>query len=168
MEKRDDLILEITLVIAMIALTGLSVYAAQDPAPAREVLLTGRLHVEDRQVDDLVLVVELDHDRCNYAEVLDNGRFIIQVPVGAEVLLSFIKPGHLSKEVMVDTRNAMRTRKAWRENHIVKFDVELEPMEKRPGRKYQGPVGSLSFVNGTGTMRVKHEPHLVNIEPGSR
>jgi hypothetical protein len=63
--------------------------------------------------------------------------------------------------VVVDTHNAMNTTKAQQVNRKVKFDVVLEPIEKRAGRKYQGPVGSLTFVNGTGTMKVKHDMRVV-------
>lgn len=165
MEKRRDLTIEVTILIAMLALCSLTLFGASRPGSPEEVLLTGWLHVEDRYVGDLVLVVELDGERCSYAEVLPNGRFIISVPLGSEVLLAFIKPGHLSKEVSVNTRNALNTRRSRHDNRTVKFDVVLEPMAKRAGRVYNGPVGSLSFVNGSGYMKVRHDPKLVAADP---
>ena len=161
MNKRNDKKLEATALAALLALSALTLFGAPAMTPPDEVLLTGWLHVDDRTVNDLVLVVELDGDRCLFAEVHASGRFEVLVPVGCKALLSFIKPGHLTKEVVVDTRNAMNTTKAQQTNRKVKFDVVLEPIEKRLGRKYQGPVGSLIFVNGTGTMKVKHDLRVV-------
>lgn len=165
MKTRNIPTLEAVALAALLAIAGLSLFAAPvpvstPPAP-EEVLFTGWLHVEDQNVNDLVLVVTVDEDRCLYAEVESTGRFTIMVPVGCRALLSFLKPGHLPKEIVVDTRNSMNTSKAQRNNRKVKFDVVLEALEKRPGRKYEGPVGSLSFVNGTGTMKVKHDLRVV-------
>jgi len=125
-----------------------------------EVVFTGWLRVEDRNVDDLVLVVETA-ESCLYAEVLPSGRFTIAVPAGSQARLAFIKPGHLTKEVELDTRNSMPTRKAMRANRTVKFDVVLEPEEKRPGRKYDGPVSSLGFNKGSGSTKVRHTLNVV-------
>lgn len=125
-----------------------------------EVVFTGWLRVEDRNVNDLVLVVEVA-DQCLYAEVLPSGRFIVAVPVGSKALLAFIKPGHLIKEVELDTRNSMANRKAMRANRTVEFDVVLEPESKRPGRAYDGPVGSLAFNRGTGSTKVRHTVNVV-------
>jgi hypothetical protein len=83
------------------------------------------------------------------------------VPVNAKARLVFLKPGHLPKEVEVDTRNALNTSKAERMNRKVVFDVVLESEEQRPGRRYDGPVGSITFVNGTGTMKVRHDLRVV-------
>lgn len=166
MKTRNFPTLEAVALAALLAIAGLSLFAApaligELAAPA-EVRFTGWLHVEDRNVDDLILVVTVDEDRCLYAEVESTGRFTITVPVGSKALLSFLKPGHLPKEVAVDTRNSMNTGKAQRLNRKVKFDVVLEANEQRPGRKYEGPVGSLSFVNGTGTMKVRHDLRVVS------
>lgn len=129
-----------------------------------EVVFTGWLRVEDHNVDDLVLVVEVA-ESCLYAEVLPNGRFTATVPVGSQARLAFIKPGHLTKEVDLDTRNSMSNSKAARANRTVKFDVVLEPEAKRPGRKYEGPVGSLGFNKGTGSTRVRHTLNFVAVTP---
>jgi len=127
---------------------------------SEEVVFTGWLRVEDRNVDDLVLVVEVA-DHCLYAEVLPSGRFIVAVPVGSQARLAFIKPGHLTKEIDLDTRNSMPNQKAARANRNVKFDVVLEAESKRPGRSYDGPVGTLGFHKGTGTTKVRHTLNVV-------
>jgi membrane-associated protease RseP (regulator of RpoE activity) len=130
---------------------------------SEEVVFTGWLRVEDRNVDDLVLVVETA-ESCLYAEVLPSGRFIVAVPVGSEARLAFIKPGHITKEIELDTRNSMSNRKAARANSKVKFDVVLEPESKRPGRAYDGPVGSLAFNKGTSSTKVRHTLNVVAAE----
>ncbi|MBK8499050.1 MAG: hypothetical protein IPL52_09580 [Flavobacteriales bacterium] len=164
MKTRNIPTLEAVALAAILAIAGLSLIAAPmlaTPTAPEEVIFTGWLHVDDNSVDDLVLVVTVDEDRCLYAEVEGSGRFVISVPVGCRAMLSFFKPGHLTKEVEIDTRNSMNTSKAQRANKKVKFDVVMEAVEKRPGRKYEGPVGSLSFVRGTGTMKVKHDLRVV-------
>ena len=164
MKTRNIPALEAVALAAMLAIAGLSLMAAPitpTPGAPQEVILTGWMHVEDNTLDDLILVVTVDEDRCLFADVDGSGRFVIAVPVGCRALLSFIKPGDLTKEVEVDTHNSMMTSQAQRANKRVKFDVVIEPIGKRLGRTYEGPVGSLSFVRGTGTMKVKHDLRVV-------
>ncbi|MBL0129640.1 MAG: hypothetical protein IPP83_19800 [Flavobacteriales bacterium] len=154
MIKRITIRPEAVLLAAALALLALTALSA--PATTRdEVVLTGWLQVEDHNAADIVLSAEVN-DNCLYAEVEGSGRFSLSVPAGSRVVLTFSKPGHLTKEVVVDTRNALATPQAERTNRKVRFDVVLEPVRKRPGCKYDGPVGSLAFVNGSGTMKVKH------------
>ena len=157
MEKRISLSCEAALLTALCALIGLSLFGTPAPAVGRdEVLITGWLHVSDA-----ILVVELEGEHCLYTKLEFNGRFAFTVPVNAKARLVFLKPGHLPKEVEVDTRNALNTPKAERMNRKVVFDVVLESEEQRPGRRYDGPVGSITFVNGTGTMKVRHDLRVV-------
>lgn len=152
----------ITAVAAAIAASMFHVPAFADSGreKQKEVVFTGWLHVEDRNVDDLVLVVEVA-EHCLYAEVLPSGRFVVAVPVGSSARLAFMKPGHLIKVVELDTRHSMPVRMAERGNRKVRFDVVLEPEEKRPGRRYDGPVGSLGFNKGTGSPKVRHTLKVV-------
>ncbi len=162
MEKRVSLSCEAALLTALCALIGLSLFGTPAPAVVRdEVLITGWLHVSDDHVNDAILVVELEGEHCLYTKLEFNGRFAFTVPVNAKARLVFLKPGHLPKEVEVDTRNALNTPKAERMNRKVEFDVVLESEEQRPGRRYDGPVGSITFVNGTGTMKVRHDLQVV-------
>lgn len=160
MEKRIHLSFEAALLLALFALLGLSLVAAATP-PRNEVLISGWLLADGTRMDDAVLVVELEGRDCLFAELFDNGQFFFRLPVVAKATLLFIKPGHLPKEVVVDTHNAMITPKAQRENRKMKFDVVLEEENKHPGRRYDGPVGSIHFVRGTGTMKVKHDLRVV-------
>lgn len=165
MEKRISLSCEAAFLTALFALIGLSLFASPSPVLVRdEIVITGWLHADDGRMDDAVLVVELEGEHCLFAELFDNGQFFFRLPVGAKATLFFTKPGHLPKEVVVDTHNALNTPRALRENRKVKFEVVLEPERKRPGRVYDGPVGSIQFVNGTGTMKVKHDLRVVAAE----
>lgn len=146
---------------ALIAACALSpIHAEAGIGLPEDVVFTGWLRVEDHNVEDLVIMVEVA-ESCLYAEVLPTGRFTVAVPVGERALLAFIKPGHITKEVELDTRYSMANNKAARGNRTVKFDVVLEPEAKRPGRKYDGPVGSLGFHKGTGSTKVRHNLSVV-------
>lgn len=165
MEKRLTLSCEAALLTALFALVGLSLFAAPTPLVVRdEIKITGWLHAADGRMDDAVLVVELEGEHCLYAQLDVNGRFAFTIPVNAKARLVFLKPGHLSKEVEVDTRNALNTQRAERLNRKVQFDVMLESEEQRPGRRYEGSVGAITFVNGTGTMKVRHDLRVVAAE----
>jgi hypothetical protein len=158
MEKRIPISFEAALLTALLALLALSLLAAPDPAAGNEVIhLSGRVHSADGRLEDAVLVVELDGKYCRYTELLDNGRFHMALPLDSKVRLHFLKPGHLPKVVDVDTRNALNTPKAERTNRNVDFEVVLETEAQRPGLRYDGPVGTIRFVNGTGTMKVQHD-----------
>jgi hypothetical protein len=146
---------EACLLAALLAAAALGVVASP-PARSAELLLTGQLHARDRSMRDLVLVVEIDGERCQYANITGNGRFSVHVPVGAEARLIFKKPGHLEKEVVIRARNAANPRKADRKNRTIRFDVVLESEQQRPGLQYDGPVGSIAFAKGTGSMQVRH------------
>ncbi len=159
MEKRFHFSCEAALLTALFALVALSLSA--DPSGPEVVRVMGRLHNTDGRLDDAVLVVELGGEHCLSAELDAYGRFTMDLPVNSRVLLQFLQSGHLPKEVVVDTHNAMNTPKARRENRKVKFEVVLEEERVRPGHRYERPVGSIHFVNGTGTMKVIHDLRVV-------
>jgi hypothetical protein len=159
MEKRFHFSCEAALLTALFALLALSLLAA--PASPGSIRIAGQLYITDGHLSDAVLVVELEGEHCLAAELDATGRFTMDLPLNSKVRLHFIQPGHLPKEVLVDTRNALNTPKAQRENRKVKFEVVLEAEEQRPGLKYDGPVGAIRFVNGTGTMKVLHDLRVV-------
>jgi hypothetical protein len=162
MEKRLHFSCEAALLTALFALLALSLFAAP-VAPARPdaIRVAGQLYITEGHLADAVLVVELEGEHCLAAQLDAHGRFTMDLPMNSRVRLHFIQPGHLPKEVLVDTRNALNTPKALRENRKVKFEVVLESEEQRPGLKYDGPVGAIRFVNGTGTMKVLHDLRVV-------
>jgi hypothetical protein len=145
------------ILLAAALLIGSTAFAAGPPAATVEV--TGWILVEDLDMADAVVAIEVNGTSTT-ATVTENGRFNITLPVDAEAVLRFEKPGHLPKEVLVDTRNAQdgafddRSRR-------VKFAVILELERRMAGLTYPGPVGSIGFDNGGGCMAVKHDRTVV-------
>ena len=120
----------LALLTAFFALLGIGLYATpiQDPVK-KPLLITGWLHVKDSTVPDVILVVELEENFCTHSEILPNGRFYFEIPVDAKARLVFNKPGYLTKEVVIDTRNALNNKEATKVNSKVKFDIVLESTE---------------------------------------
>lgn len=138
-------------------LLATTAFAAGPPTATVEV--TGWILVEDLDMADAFVAVEVNGTSTT-ATVTENGRFTISLPVETEAVLRFEKPGHLPKEVVVDTRNAQdgafddRSRR-------VKFAVILELERRMAGLTYPGPVGSIGFDHGGGCMAVKHDRTVV-------
>ncbi len=146
---------------ALLLLQAGSVRALPPGAPPLKeaVVLTGWLHVEDHTMTDVILEVEVN-GTIRTATVSETGRFSVTLPADVEATLRFEKPGHLSKEVVVDTRHAgdgtfeQRTRK-------LKFAVVMQ-LERHMGNWiYNGPVGSIAFEQGGGCLAVQHDNALV-------
>ncbi len=127
------------------------------------VVIRGWLFTEDHDMSDAQVIVVLNEVSCVRSVLLKNGRFEFELPVGAKARLFFEKPGRLTKEVLVDTRNALNTARARKLNKTVKFDVVLEGVERDAGKVYAGPVGRIGFVNGTGTMKVMHHVEKITV-----
>ncbi len=163
MDKRTNSTYLAALLTALFALLGLLAFAGTPPANAQLVTISGKLFAGTADLSDALLVVELEEEQCLRSVLLHNGRFEFKVPLGAKARLIFLKPGHLTKEVLVDTRNALNTSRARKLNKNVKFDVVLESTEERKHQAYYGPVGYIHFVNGTGLMRVRHDERLVEV-----
>lgn len=161
MKKRVDLPFAALLLAALLALAGLAAYGS--PANNGTVTIAGRLHADGTSMGDALLVVELEGEQCLRSVLMYSGRFTFEVPVGAKAHLFFIKPGFHTKQVVVDTRNALCTPKARRMNDNVRFDVVLERLEEHPRETYAGAVGRIHFVKGTGLMRVWHDGRMVAI-----
>jgi hypothetical protein len=162
MEKRLDLSLKAALLAAFFGLCVLSALAGGQDSDGL-VTIKGQMFSGPGVGEQAILVVELEEDQCLRSVLLRNGRFNFDVPVGAKARLIFIQPGYHTKEVTVDTKNALCSERSRQMNDKVKFDVVLEPLEEHPRETYLGPVGSIRFVRGTGLMRVDHNGRLVAI-----
>jgi len=157
---RPALFKRIMLPLVSIALV-MGAQAADTGAPDSNdaVVLTGWLHVEDHFMADVVIEVEVN-GTFRTARVSENGRFTVTLPADAEATLRFEKPGHLTKEVVVDTRNAQEGLPGHRARRV-KFAVIMQ-MERHMGNwTYSGPVGGLSFEQGGGCLSVHHDRTLV-------
>lgn len=150
-----------TLLAGFLSVLGIVCFAMAAQAADDMVTIQGHLRADDLPLSDALLVVEVKTDEvCLRSELSTDGHFKFAVPVGAKARLIFIKPGYLTKEVEVDTKNAMNTDEARRMNKKVKFDVVLEEELQHIGEVYMGPVGRIHFVNGTGLMRVTHDGRM--------
>ncbi len=123
--------------------------------------IRGRLLLDGETLSDGMLVVEVDDLDCVPFDLYPDGRFVLSLPVNTKASIRFEKPGYLTKDVVVDTRNALRTKEALKKNKLVRFDVQLQP-EPRNERMYAGPVGRITFVKGTGLMKVHHDRTLID------
>lgn len=146
------------------ALVCAGVASAATPPAQRtdDVRLTGWLHVEDHTWRDATVTVE--HDGVlQVARVSETGRFDLNLPAGAEVVLRFEKPGHLPKEVAVSTAHA-RMGMPGRHRRHVRFAVILELERHMAGFTYHSPVGTIGFDPEGGCLAVTHRRE--KIAPG--
>ena len=141
----------------------LAVATPPTPPPAEEaVILTGWLQVASLSMKDAIVEVVVNGTR-QIAPVSEAGRFTVSLPADAEVVLRFEKPGHLTKEVMVDTRHAREGKEGHKRRHV-KFGVVLELERWMGGLTYAGPVGAIGFEQGGGCLAVAHDRSMVPAE----
>ena len=129
------------------------------PPALNDVTLTGWVHVGDYDFDDATVQVEVNGE-VQTAHLSKTGRFDISLPSGTEAVLRFEHPGHLTKELLVDTRHA-RDGYLGRDTRHVKFAVILEQERYMGGQVYAGPVGNLGFDKNGGCLTVQHTNKLV-------
>jgi hypothetical protein len=124
-----------------------------------EIKIRGRLLLDGVAHTDAILVVEVNDMDCVPFDLDADGRFSFNIPIDGQARIRFEKPGYLSKEVTVDTRNALLTEKAEKLNKRVDFDVLLQPLPSKE-MAYAGPVGKITFTKGTGLMKVRTDRTL--------
>jgi hypothetical protein len=83
------------------------------------------------------------------------GGFTLDLPLGIEALLEVRKPGAITKRVLIDTRNIVRSQR-------MECGIMLFPQPEGERMDYTAPVGRVSFEPGTGEMRVEHDYKLVS------
>lgn len=120
--------------------------------------LTGWLHVEayDFEGATVLLTVNGEH---RVLPVSRSGRVDIELPAEAEAVLRFEHPGHLSKEILVDTRHSQVGRTAGVRH--VSFAVILEESRLMGGQVYAGPVANVGFDKDGGCVDVNHTRSMV-------
>ncbi len=123
------------------------------------VTLTGWLHVQDLNMQDVVVTVRVNGEQLT-GTVTESGRFDVALPADAEAVLRFEKPGHLAKEVVIDTRHADAGELGRKKRHV-KFAVILELERWMGGLAYAGPVGAISFDKDGGCLTVEHKKEMV-------
>lgn len=123
------------------------------------VQITGWVHVEDLSFDNTRVQLEVNGEEM-LVPINNMGRFDINLPAGTEAVLRFEHPGHLPKEVVVDTHDA-RAGEFKDETRHVKMAVILELERLMAGFKYGGPVGNIAFDKQGGCMAVDHTRKMV-------
>lgn len=137
------------------------------PAKAQgKVVIHGRVLTDEGAQAGLFEVLEVGNWLCLPLELEPNGHFELKLSVGDRAYLRFEQDGYLSKEVLVDTRNANLTRRAARKNKTLRFDVQMTPQLADKQLSYGGPVGIITYQKGTGLMKVKYDRSLVRKSNG--
>jgi hypothetical protein len=162
MERKGMFTFKAALFTAILALFGLAVFAAPQ-GDCSEVTITGYMVADGMDLRDAVLVVELEDRDCLESKLQANGKFEFTIPANVKARLMFLKPGFLPKEVFLDTRNAMNTDDACQRNKKVEFDVQLKEALQHLNERHAGPVGYITFVNGTGFMRIRHDERMIEV-----
>lgn len=147
--------MEAVVLAALLALMSLSMFAAPGTS-GKEVLVSGWLIMDAGNAHDVLVVVELDGELCMPVKLRSNGKFSVALPAGSQAVMRFSKPGHLTKEVVVDTRNAAGHQAQDYKATKVHFGVELSAEEGNSHCGHAGPVGTVAFKRGTGAIAVKH------------
>ena len=161
MEKRTIDPIRGLMVAMIMALALPAAQAARPGAPPAQatVVLTGWLQTHDLNMTDVVVLVEVG-ETAQQAKVSESGRFVVELPADSEVLLRFEKPGHVAKEVVVDTRHATGVA-GFGKQRKVSFGVVLDLERHMGGLTYAGPVGSMTFDAQGGCLAVDHHRQLV-------
>lgn len=119
------------------------------------VQLTGWLHVDDLEMSDVRILVAVNGS-MRTARVSNSGRFDIDLPAASAATLRFEKPGHVTKEVTVDTRNVQDGEFTGQRRRHVKLAVIMEQERFMGGLAYASPVGTIGFEPGGGCLAVEH------------
>ncbi|MEO8068677.1 MAG: hypothetical protein ABI599_13360 [Flavobacteriales bacterium] len=133
--------------------------APYTPPENDAVQITGWVHVEDLSFDNTRVQLEVNGEVL-LVPINNMGRFDINLPAGTEAVLRFEHPGHLPKEVVVDTHDA-RAGEFQDETRHVKMAVILELERLMAGFKYGGPVGNIAFDKQGGCLAVDHTRKMV-------
>lgn len=133
--------------------------APYTPPTDDAVTITGWVHVEDLGFDNTRVKLEVNGEE-HIVPLSPQGRFDINLPVGTEAVLRFEHPGHLPKEVVVDTHDAKAGEFKDGTRHL-KLAVILELERLMAGMKYAGPVGNITFDAQGGCVAVDHTRRMI-------
>lgn len=133
---------------------------------SEHVTIRGQVLMADTIHNGIFEVVEVDNLICVPVVLHPNGRFELVLTAGDRAYLRFEKEGYLTKEILVDTRNANITREAVKKNSTLRFAVQMVPERADKKLHYAGPVGVIRFLKGSGVMNVKYDHSLVRSSDG--
>jgi len=135
---------------------GNKLHAAPHPETSTDlVALTAWLWSDDGELGDVQVEVEVN-GQIEHGRAEDNGKVELMLPADVVALVRFITPGHLTKEVTVDTHH-MHDGNFHGKKRQLKFGVVMEALKDLAGQIYPGPVGSIAFDDGGGCLAVNHD-----------
>lgn len=144
------------LLVALLAMCGLCALAGK-PVKIKGQLLAAN---HDNAVGTVHIVCSSGTETY---ELTGSGHYVLRVPADEETLLRFELDGHITKEVKVKTKNVYATSRAKRKNKVLRFNVELMPENFGEEMAFESPVGEISFLNGSGLMRIERMYSLRSI-----
>ena len=156
-------ILQRTGIASLAILMGLfaserSVAAPPPAAYMNQVTLTAWLDVDGGLATDVIVEVDVNGTK-DWGRPDDKGRVDLVLPADAVAMISFRKPGHLTKMVSVDTHNMEAGAFKGKQRNLA-FGVKLDAITDNEGLVYAGPVGVLAFA-ANGDVMVEHDQQLV-------
>lgn len=89
-----------------------------------------------------------------------NGAYSFHIPVNERVTLTLESPGHITKEITIDTHGVPEAKGMFARTQRVAFDLELERQPDELKLCYTGPVGAIAFHDIEG----KVTPNIMQIE----
>lgn len=157
-------ILQRTGIASLAILMGLFVSERSVAAPPpsihmNQVALTAWLDVEGGSATDVIVEVHVNGTK-DWGRPDENGRVDLMLPADAVAMISFRKPGHLTKTVSVDTHN-MEAGAFNGKQRSLTFGLKLETVKGSEGLVYAGPVGMLAFNAANGDLMVERDQLLV-------
>lgn len=159
MKTRTNPTMRALLAAALVSAISMPRCLAQEQ-PDR-VVFKGKVLVDDDVRNGTLEVVEVDNRVCIPLVVHPDGRFELVLAAGNKAYLRFEKEGYLTKEILIDTKNANLTREALRRNNLLRFAVQMVPNLPDGSLAYAAPVGYISFLKGTGLMKVEYDRRVV-------
>lgn len=136
-----------------------SVAAPPPAANMDQVALTAWLDLSGGNSSDVIVEVHVNGTK-DWGRPDADGRVDLMLPADAVALISFRKPGHLTKTVSVDTHN-MEAGNFKSKQRSLTFGVKLDAITDYEGLVYAGPVGVLAFNSADGGLMVEHDQQLV-------
>lgn len=126
------------------------------------VWFTGRILLDGISTKDVQMTVETESGEKVPFVLRPGGTFYFAMHPGSKATMRITKPGYFTKEITLDSHNALSTRYARRNYKRIRFDVQMQE-EPRQKHRFAGPVGSIAFAKGTGRVLVSYDRALVDL-----
>ena len=113
------------------------------------VTFTGDVRMPDQDLHPVRMTVSDGHETMDVV-LGRNGAYSFHIPVKERVTLTLESPGHITKEVTIDTHGVPEARGLFARTVRVAFDLELERQPDDLHLCYAGPVGHIAFAENDG------------------